>query len=60
MFLVNDAFFMLVLVLKNNAHFSILAPELIIKTVPRALYSVLLAALFYVWEFFPKHSGRNY
>jgi rod shape-determining protein MreD len=60
MFLVNDALFMSVLVMKNNAHIATLAPELFMKTIPRALYSVVLAAFFYVWEFFPKHSGGNY
>jgi rod shape-determining protein MreD len=60
MFLLHDAFFMLILVMKNNAHASVVVPELFMKTVPRALYSVVLAALFYVWEFFPKPAGRNY
>ncbi|HEX7510791.1 MAG TPA: rod shape-determining protein MreD [Chitinivibrionales bacterium] len=60
MFLVNDALFTLVLVVKNNTHISGLLLDLAMKTIPRALYSVVLAALFYAWEFFPKSSGRKF
>jgi rod shape-determining protein MreD len=60
MFIINDAIFMLILVMKNNAHFSAWLPDLFTRTIPRALYSVILASLFYVWEFFPKSFGRKY
>jgi len=56
MFLINDMLFTTILVIKNNTHLS----GLLMKTAPRALYSVMLAALFYVWEFFPKSSGRKF
>jgi rod shape-determining protein MreD len=59
MFLVNDSIFLLILMVKNTHHFSILIPELFFKTVPRALYSVIVAALFYIWEFFPKSAGNK-
>jgi len=58
-FLVNDGIFLLILAIKSTHHFSILIPELFLKTVPRALYSVIIAALFYIWEFFPKNAGNK-
>jgi rod shape-determining protein MreD len=59
MFLVNDSIFMIILIIKNTFHFSILIPELFVKTIPRALYSVIIAVLFYAWEFFPKSVGNK-
>jgi rod shape-determining protein MreD len=59
MFLVNDSIFMLILIIKNTHHFAIMIPELVFKTIPRALYSVIIAALFYAWEFFPKSAGNK-
>jgi|WetSurMetagenome_2_1015567.scaffolds.fasta_scaffold35318_3 rod shape-determining protein MreD len=59
MFLLNDSIFLLILMLKNTHHISTLIPELIFKTIPRALYSVFIAALFYFWEFFPKSTGAK-
>jgi rod shape-determining protein MreD len=59
MFLVNDSIFLLILMLKNTHHFSVLIPELVFKTIPRGLYSVIIAAFFYIWEFFPKTAGNK-
>jgi rod shape-determining protein MreD len=59
MFLVHDSVFMLVLLAKNTNHFFILVPDLFLKTITRALYSVAIAALFYAWEFFPKSARRR-
>jgi rod shape-determining protein MreD len=59
MFLVNDSIFLLILMLKNTHHATVLVPELFFKTIPRGLYSVFIAALFYVWEFFPKTAGKK-
>jgi rod shape-determining protein MreD len=59
MFLVHDTVFMLVLLAKNTNHFSVMIPDLFLKSIPRGLYSVAIAALFYVWEFFPKSSARR-
>jgi rod shape-determining protein MreD len=59
MFLIHDSIFMLILMIKNTHHFSILIPELFFKTIPRGLYSVIIAALFYVWEFYPKTAGHK-
>jgi rod shape-determining protein MreD len=59
MFLVNDCIFLVILMLKNTHHVTVLFPELIFKTIPRGLYSVFIAALFYVWEFFPKTAGKK-
>ncbi len=59
MFLINDALFMLVLIVKNTHHFSNLFPELLVKTIPRAIYSIIIAALFYIGDFFPKATGKN-
>jgi rod shape-determining protein MreD len=60
MFLIHDSVFMLVLLMKSSVHFSVLIPELFTRTVPRAVYSAIVASLFYVWEFFPKPSGRKF
>ena len=59
MFIVNDSIFLIILIVKNTLNFSILIPELFFKTIPRALYSVIIAALFYVWDFFPKSAGTK-
>jgi rod shape-determining protein MreD len=58
MFLIHDSLFSLILIIKNTHHFSIVLPDLVLKTVPRAFYSVIIAAAFYVWEMFPK-SGKK-
>jgi rod shape-determining protein MreD len=59
MFIVHDSVFMLVLLMKNTNHFFVMVPDLFLKTIPRALYSAVIAALFYAWEFLPKPSGRR-
>jgi rod shape-determining protein MreD len=59
MFLVHDILFSLILLIKNTHHVSILLPDLALKTVPRAVYSVIIAALFYVWEMVPKTGKKS-
>jgi rod shape-determining protein MreD len=59
MFLANDSIFLLILMLKNTHHVTVLGPELFFKTVPRGLYSIFIAAFFYAWEFFPKTAGNK-
>ena len=50
---------MLVLLMKNTNHFFVMVPDLFLKTIPRALYSAVIAALFYAWEFLPKSARRR-
>jgi rod shape-determining protein MreD len=57
MFFLHDALFMGILVAKHTSHMSMLFIDLFVKTVPRALYSALLAALFLAWEIIPKPAG---
>jgi hypothetical protein len=59
MFLIHDSVFMLVLLMKNTNHFFVMVPDLFLKTIPRALYSAVIAALFYAWEFLPKSARRR-
>jgi rod shape-determining protein MreD len=59
MFLVHDSIFSIILLMKNAHHLTALFPELALRTVPRAFYSVIIAALFYVWEMFSKVGKRS-
>jgi rod shape-determining protein MreD len=59
LFIVHDALFFVALISRDVSSVSEIVPFLFLKTVPRALYSVLIAMLFYAWEFFPKQSSRR-
>jgi rod shape-determining protein MreD len=59
LFLVHDSLFFVALVVRDVSSVSEIVPYLVLKTIPRALYSVLIAVLFYAWEFFPKPSSRR-
>ncbi|HUI91676.1 MAG TPA: rod shape-determining protein MreD [Chitinivibrionales bacterium] len=58
-FIVHDALFMAVQVLKLHDSLGSLFSGLFFRTLPRALYSVAVAALFYLWEMIPKPSVRK-
>jgi rod shape-determining protein MreD len=59
MFFVHDIIFMLVLVAKNSAGLSVVLLGLLTKTLPRALYSGIIAVMFYAWDFLPRPAGRR-
>jgi rod shape-determining protein MreD len=59
LFIVHDALFFVALIVRDVSSVSEIVPFLLFKTLPRALYSVLIAVLFYAWEFFPKPSSRR-
>ncbi len=58
-FILHDTVFTIILVVKTEADMSILAPELVTRTLPRALYSAFFAAFLYVWDYFVKPSIRH-
>jgi rod shape-determining protein MreD len=53
-FFVHDTIFMAIEVLKNGSTIGALFMTLLVKTAPRAVYSIGIAILYYVWEYFSK------
>lgn len=53
-FCIHDSIFMAVEVLKHGSGIAALFGSLVIKTLPRAAYSIGIAALYYGWEYFSK------
>lgn len=51
-FVINDAVFLLVQVVKMGGSAHVIGPELLTATLPRALYSLLFAVLPILWQFF--------
>jgi rod shape-determining protein MreD len=58
-FLLHDLVFTIVTIVKIDASFGMLIPELFTRTLPRALYSAAFAALVYAYESFVKPSLRR-
>jgi len=59
LFIIHDSLFFIVLIARDQSSISALVPFLLMKTLPRALYSVLIAAMFYVWKFPSKPYSRK-
>lgn len=58
-FLLHDAIFLIVTIVKTDGTWGVLFMDLLCKTVPRAIYSMLFLSLVYIWEYFFKpHSAR--
>ncbi|MBD3392972.1 MAG: rod shape-determining protein MreD [Chitinivibrionales bacterium] len=53
-FMVHDTVFTVVTVIKTDASFPLVFSELFTRTLPRALYSVLIAAIVYAYDYFVK------
>jgi rod shape-determining protein MreD len=51
-FIVNDTVVMLVHVLKTNGEMSTILMELLVSTLPRAIYTLFFAAVPFVWTHF--------
>lgn len=58
-FLVHDALFLIVQIVKLGSPVSTLFSGLFMQTLPRALYSIAVASLFYIWELLPKPTVRT-
>jgi rod shape-determining protein MreD len=58
-FLIHDALFFIVQVARLGDPLSTLFLGLVTKTLPRALYSIAVAVLFYVWDLIPKPAIRK-
>jgi rod shape-determining protein MreD len=58
-FFVHDIIFTAVTIVKIDASFATLVLELFTRTLPRAVYSALFAALVYAYEYFVKPSLRR-
>jgi rod shape-determining protein MreD len=58
-FIVNDTVFFSVQVVKLGDPWSTLFFGLITKTFPRAIYSIAIASLFYIWDMIPKPAIRK-
>ncbi len=58
-FIVHDAIFLVVQVVMIGDPVSTVLSGLFFHTLPRALYSIAVAALFYVWEMLPKPTVRK-
>jgi rod shape-determining protein MreD len=58
-FIIHDALIFIVQIVRLNNPVSTLFSGLIIKTVPRALYSMAVALLFYIWDQVPKPALRK-
>lgn len=56
--ILHDTIFTIVLIVKTEADMSMLAPELITRSLPRALYTAFFAALIYLWDYFIKPSMK--
>ncbi len=58
-FIFHDAIFLIVQVVTIGDPVSTVFSGLFFHTVPRALYSIAVAALFYVWDMLPKPTVRR-
>jgi rod shape-determining protein MreD len=58
-FLIHDAVFLTIQIVKLGGPLSILFLGLLTKCMPRALYSIAVAVLFYIWELIPKPAMRK-
>jgi hypothetical protein len=58
-FLIHDAVFLTIQIVKLGGPLSTLFLGLLTKCMPRALYSIAVAVLFYIWELIPKPALRK-
>jgi rod shape-determining protein MreD len=58
-FLIHDAVFLTIQIVKLGGPLSTLFLGLLTKCMPRALYSIAVAVLFYIWELIPKPAMRK-
>jgi rod shape-determining protein MreD len=58
-FVVHDALFLVVQIVMLGSSVGVLFSGLFFHTLPRALYSVAVAALFYLWDMIPKPTVRK-
>lgn len=55
-FLIHDTAFILTGIIKTDTPLVSLAAELVMRTLPRTIYSAVVASLFYAWDFAVKPS----
>lgn len=58
-FLVHDTLYFIVQIVKLDSPVSALFSGLLTKCLPRALYSIAVAVLFYIWDLVPKPAIRK-
>ncbi len=58
-FVVHDTIFQLALIAKTDGSAAQLASELLTQTLPRAIYSSVIASLAYLWDYFVKPSLQS-
>ena len=58
-FVVHDALFLVVQIVKLGDSVGVLFSGLFLHTLPRALYSVAVASLFYLWDMIPRPTARK-
>jgi rod shape-determining protein MreD len=58
-FLIHDSIFFIIQIVKLGGPLSTLFLGLLTKCLPRALYSIAVAVLFYIWELIPKPAMRK-
>jgi rod shape-determining protein MreD len=58
-FLVHDAVFTLALIVKTESGIAQLIPELFSQTLPRTIYSAVIASLIYLWDHIVKPSFQS-
>jgi len=58
-FIIHDALFFIVQIVRLGDPVSTLFLGLLTKCLPRALYSIAVAALFYIWDLIPKPAIRK-
>jgi rod shape-determining protein MreD len=58
-FIIHDALFFMVQIVRLGDPVSLLFMGLLTKCLPRALYSIAVALLFYIWDLIPKPAIRK-
>ena len=58
-FVLHDAIFTAVTIVKTDSSWMLLVRELLTRTVPRALYSSVLVSMIYLWNLFVKPSLKR-
>ncbi len=58
-FLIHDALYFIIQIIKLGDPIATLFAGLFVKSLPRALYSIVFAVLFYIWELIPKPAIRK-
>lgn len=58
-FIIHDTIFLFVQILKLGGPLSVVFGGLFLHCLPRALYSIAVAGLWYVWDMLPKPRSRN-